>query len=98
MASHSSRRDSFGRTNPHESSRETPCSPTASDFPTLRRDRGFKGAAKTELRASTEEAVSRGAFGAPTFSLHTTGGEGVDDEMFFGASPVFFLERALADS
>jgi len=43
---------------------------------------------KSELRANTEEAVARGAFGAPTFFL--------EDEMFFGADHLVFLERALA--
>ncbi len=43
---------------------------------------------KNELRSNTEEAVARGAFGAPTFFL--------GDEMFFGADHLFFVERALA--
>ena len=43
---------------------------------------------KKELRGNTEEAVARGAFGAPTFFL--------GDEMFFGADHLFFVERALA--
>ena len=43
---------------------------------------------KNELRGNTEEAVARGAFGAPTFFL--------GDEMFFGADHLFFVERALA--
>lgn len=42
---------------------------------------------KAELRETTEEAVERGAFGAPTFFL--------EDEMFFGADRLPFLERAL---
>lgn len=42
---------------------------------------------KAELKQTTEDAVSRGAFGAPTFFL--------GDEMFFGADHMFFLERAL---
>jgi 2-hydroxychromene-2-carboxylate isomerase len=45
-------------------------------------------AIKQELRANTDEAVERGAFGAPTFF--------VGDEMFFGNDHVPFLERALA--
>jgi len=43
--------------------------------------------AKAELRATTEEAVARGAFGAPTFF--------VEDEMFFGNDRLDFVERAL---
>ena len=43
---------------------------------------------KNELRSNTEEAVARGAFGAPTFFL--------GDELFFGADHLFFVERALA--
>jgi 2-hydroxychromene-2-carboxylate isomerase len=42
---------------------------------------------KAELRATTEEAVARGAFGAPTFF--------VGDEMFFGNDRLDFVERAL---
>jgi 2-hydroxychromene-2-carboxylate isomerase len=45
-------------------------------------------AVKAELRATTEEAVRRGAFGAPTFFL--------GDEMFFGVDHLPFLEAALA--
>ncbi len=44
---------------------------------------------KASLRATTDEAVARGAFGAPTFF--------VGDEMFFGADRLPFVERALAD-
>jgi 2-hydroxychromene-2-carboxylate isomerase len=44
-------------------------------------------AVKAELRATTEEAVARGAFGAPTFF--------VGDEMFFGNDRLDFVERAL---
>ena len=46
-------------------------------------------AVKAELRASTEEAVARGAFGAPTFF--------VADEMFFGNDRLDFVERALVE-
>ena len=46
-------------------------------------------AAKAELRATTEEAVARGAFGAPTFF--------VADEMFFGNDRLDFVERALVE-
>ena len=42
---------------------------------------------KQELRSTTDEAVARGAFGAPTFF--------VGDEMFFGADRLPFVERAL---
>lgn len=42
---------------------------------------------KAELRATTEEAVARGAFGAPTFF--------VEGEMFFGNDRLDFVERAL---
>jgi 2-hydroxychromene-2-carboxylate isomerase len=44
-------------------------------------------AVKAELRATTEEAVARGAFGAPTFF--------VEGEMFFGNDRLDFVERAL---
>ncbi len=47
-------------------------------------------AAKQTLRANTDEAVSRGAFGAPTFFL--------DDEMFFGVDHLPYLERALEET
>ncbi len=43
--------------------------------------------AKRALRATTDEAVERGAFGAPTFF--------VGDEMFFGNDRLDFVERAL---
>jgi 2-hydroxychromene-2-carboxylate isomerase len=42
---------------------------------------------KDELRANTEEAVSRGVFGAPTFF--------VGDRMFFGQDRLDFVEEAL---
>ncbi|MFT5441633.1 MAG: 2-hydroxychromene-2-carboxylate isomerase [Myxococcota bacterium] len=42
---------------------------------------------KAELRANTEEAVERGAFGAPTFF--------VDGEMFFGVDHLPHLVRKL---
>jgi 2-hydroxychromene-2-carboxylate isomerase len=42
---------------------------------------------KDALKASTEEAVARGAFGAPTFF--------VGDEMFFGNDRLDFVEDAL---
>jgi 2-hydroxychromene-2-carboxylate isomerase len=42
---------------------------------------------KDRLKANTEEAASRGAFGAPTFF--------VGDEMFFGNDRLDFLEEAL---
>lgn len=43
---------------------------------------------KDELRRNTEEAVRRGAFGAPTFF--------VGGEMFFGNDRLDFVEQALA--
>ena len=42
---------------------------------------------KDALRAATDEAVGRGVFGAPTFF--------VDDEMFFGADRLDFVEEVL---
>jgi 2-hydroxychromene-2-carboxylate isomerase len=42
---------------------------------------------KDELRRSTEEAVRRGVFGAPTFF--------VDNEMFWGNDRLTFVEQAL---
>lgn len=42
---------------------------------------------KDELRANTEEAVSRGVFGAPTFF--------VGEKMFFGQDRLDFVEEAL---
>jgi 2-hydroxychromene-2-carboxylate isomerase len=47
-------------------------------------------AAKEALRASTDEAVRRGAFGAPTFF--------VDDAMYFGNDRLPFVEQALRDA
>ena len=44
-------------------------------------------AVKDTLKATTEEAVTRGAFGAPTFF--------VGDEMFFGNDRLDFVEDAL---
>jgi 2-hydroxychromene-2-carboxylate isomerase len=43
---------------------------------------------KAALRANTEEAVARGAFGAPSFFL--------EGELFFGVDHLPYLERALA--
>lgn len=45
---------------------------------------------KAALRASTEEAVARGAFGAPTMF--------VGDRMFFGQDRLDFVREALAGS
>ncbi len=42
---------------------------------------------KDKLKSNTEEAVERGAFGAPTFF--------VGDEMFFGQDRLDFIEEAL---
>ncbi len=53
-------------------------------------ERAAKDEVKAELRANTEEAVSRGAFGAPTCFL--------GDEMFFGADHLTFLEEALEEN
>jgi 2-hydroxychromene-2-carboxylate isomerase len=44
---------------------------------------------KDALRANTEEAVSRGVFGAPTFF--------VGDRMFFGQDRLDFVEEALGN-
>jgi 2-hydroxychromene-2-carboxylate isomerase len=43
---------------------------------------------KDHLKANTQEAADRGAFGAPTFF--------VGDEMFFGQDRLHFVEEALA--
>ncbi|MBK8170184.1 MAG: 2-hydroxychromene-2-carboxylate isomerase [Sandaracinaceae bacterium] len=48
-----------------------------------------QSAAKDRLRADTDEAVKRGAFGAPTFF--------VGDEMFFGNDRLVLLEAHVAD-
>ena len=45
-------------------------------------------AAKTTLRAQTDAAIARGAFGVPTFF--------VGDTMFFGQDRLDFVEEALA--
>lgn len=45
-------------------------------------------ATKARLKATTEDAVARGAFGAPTFF--------VGDEMFFGQDRLDWVEEALA--
>lgn len=45
---------------------------------------------KAELRATSEEAVERGAFGAPTFF--------VGDEMFFGVDHLPYLVRHLVET
>lgn len=42
---------------------------------------------KQELRANTDEAVERGAFGAPTFF--------VEGQMYFGNDHLVFVEKAL---
>ncbi|MEO1914034.1 MAG: 2-hydroxychromene-2-carboxylate isomerase [Myxococcales bacterium] len=44
---------------------------------------------KAELRATTDEAVARGAFGAPTFF--------VGDEMFFGVDHLPYLSQCLSE-
>ena len=43
---------------------------------------------KDELKSNTEEAIQRGAFGAPTFY--------VADQMFFGNDRFEFIEDAIA--
>ena len=53
-------------------------------------ERSAQDDVKAELRANTDEAVSRGAFGAPTCFL--------GDEMFFGADHLTFLEEALEEN
>ncbi len=47
-------------------------------------------AAKDALRATTDEAVEKGAFGAPTFA--------VGDQLFWGNDRIVLLERHLARS
>lgn len=47
---------------------------------------------KDRLRKNTEEAVRRGAFGAPTFFVT---GEGAAEEMFVGNDRLMFVEQAL---
>ncbi len=47
-------------------------------------------AIKDKLKAVTDEAVSRGAFGAPTFF--------VGEEMFFGQDRLDFVEEALSEA
>lgn len=44
-------------------------------------------AVKEKLKANTESAVSRGAFGAPSIFL--------DDELYFGEDRIFLVEHAL---
>jgi 2-hydroxychromene-2-carboxylate isomerase len=44
-------------------------------------------AIKDRLRANTDEAIARGAFGAPTFL--------VEDELFWGNDRLHFVEAAL---
>lgn len=44
-------------------------------------------AVKEKLKANTESAVARGAFGAPSFFL--------DDELYFGEDRLFLIEHAL---
>lgn len=54
--------------------------------------------AKARLREVTEEAVRRGAFGAPTFFLVQDdvggAGEGLRESMYFGNDRLHFLEGA----
>ncbi len=53
-------------------------------------ERAAEPEVKAELRATTELAVKRGVFGAPSFF--------VGDELFFGADRLPFVEQALARS
>lgn len=53
-------------------------------------ERSGQDDAKKTLRANTDEAVARGAFGAPTCFL--------GEEMFFGADHLTFLEEALEEN
>jgi 2-hydroxychromene-2-carboxylate isomerase len=48
---------------------------------------------KDALRRSTEEAVERGSFGAPTFFVHRDG----EEEMFWGNDRLHFVEAALKE-
>ena len=48
----------------------------------------FCQATKDALKANTQEAIDRGAFGAPTFFL--------GEEMFFGNDRFEFIEAALS--
>ena len=48
-----------------------------------------ESAVKARLKATTEEAVARGVFGAPSFF--------VEDEMFFGQDRLDFVEAALTE-
>ena len=45
---------------------------------------------KAQLRASTEEAVARGVFGAPSLF--------VGEQLFFGSDHLRFAERALREA
>ena len=45
---------------------------------------------KAQLRATTDEAVSRGVFGAPTFFWR--------DQMFWGQDRIMFLESAIRET
>jgi 2-hydroxychromene-2-carboxylate isomerase len=49
--------------------------------------RATDDAVKAELKATTEEAAQRGAFGAPTFFL--------GKDMYFGEDRIFLIEHAL---
>jgi 2-hydroxychromene-2-carboxylate isomerase len=45
-------------------------------------------ACKEALKTTTDEAIARGVFGAPSFF--------VDDDLFFGHDRLDYVERALA--
>lgn len=51
--------------------------------------RASDDAVKEKLKATTEEAAQRGAFGAPTFFI--------GDNMYFGEDRIFLMEHALKD-
>jgi 2-hydroxychromene-2-carboxylate isomerase len=55
-------------------------------------------AARQELRASTEEAIARGIFGAPTFAVAPPAGSSGEarELLFWGQDRLAFVARALA--
>jgi 2-hydroxychromene-2-carboxylate isomerase len=53
-------------------------------------ERARSGAVKEELRATTEEAVARGVFGAPAIFF--------DGQLYFGVDHLPFLDHALANT
>ena len=77
---------------PRRSARCWPaCSPAPASTPSALFEAALQPEVKAELRATTDEAVARGAFGAPTFF--------VGDELFFGSDHLrFAAARARGDS